>query len=277
MTIKYLIPLSVIFACGDYTIDTVPVLQDAGAEQDASPEFGTVEQAVSAYPFYGIRLETSTETNQRLCAGVPSVDQKCFLPSTKTIRIKMDTTGMNAEEIGLVGQWLYGTPEFPQSGIVGSLTAEYGPSGWSWAVVTDNNYNVEIKKGVVGGSISLDDVRSYWSVVCPTASRGPVLPETPAKNGTWQICNKFVQTLDFNKMRTKCGTCMSQMSHHTLGMALLTPAGMGVQGITPGLLTDMNLAQTGHKSSNLRLRDKCAIKNYSPSDPTKVDFNNACE
>ncbi len=277
MTLKYLIPLSILFACGDYPIDTTPVPQDAGVEQDAAPELGTTTEAVSAYPFYGIRIETSTETNQRLCAGVPSVDQKCFLPSTKTIRIKMDTTGMNAEEIALTGQWIYGIPEFPLSGIVNTLTDQYGADGWSWAIVTDNNYNVQIKKGAVGGSISVDDVRSYWSVVCPTTSRGPVLPETPPRNGTVQICNKYVVTMDYNKLRQKCSTCMSQQIHHVLGLALITPAGMGVQGITPGLLTDMNLAQTSHKSSTLRKRDKCAIKNYNAADPSQIVFNNACE
>ena len=252
-------------ASPDAGVDAGSSASDGGA----STALGQTRQELSAFGFYGVRRDGAN--NQRLCASVPGPTQLCYYPSQKRVRVNLVTTGMTSGDSQLATQWVTAIIDntFNKAG------GKYEPTGFTWQQ-TIHQPAVTIKKGVVDDSLGADntDIRRYLRLSCDQSTGA--LTENPAKDGSYFTCTFWNATIDLDKMRTYKSDKMSQMIHHTVAVAMLAPAGIGVGTITAGLVTQQTLATSGFLITVVSDRDLCAMTKFVPTNDGTVNFVGGC-
>jgi hypothetical protein len=270
--IKFLILAFVCAACGsaedepDLFTNTYRDYPDGGS----TLEIGEVEQAITTFGFFGIRSDTGGIGRGSLCTGNSDAQQICWLPASKNVRYYVNPANFSAADLqeintGITNHLFFWGPDwFDYSG------PATNPSdlGWTVQAGTAQSHNVQIKAAGVASIYPQGDSRHWIQLGCESST---TLTENPALTGQWKRCDKFVFTIDVNKI-VDDGQSAARASRlrQTAGQALGAGHGMGVTHINPGTVFQTTAAGNSSLVYDLTNRNACALHLFNASSTSTV-------
>lgn len=244
-------------ACG--APDTIPL--EFGPEPE---ELAEVEQAQVA-ELNGGGYRVDGEEVQNMCTGGASAAQKCMLPTDKSIRVKLSTSGMDPTDAAEATAAL--------STIISSLNTQFLGTGWSWSNQTIQP-DINIVEGVVSNFAAATDLRFYERIACNT--QGAAMTEPVAAPGTYHRCTTATATVDYDKIFGSFGQGNKKnVIFHAIGAAAIAPAGLGLNSSHTGKISS-RVTSGSTKSSTLQDREKCRVNAQNLSNTSTISFTNDC-
>lgn len=246
---KFAILLCWLVACGSPEPQDLEAMELDQAEQPVSVEING----------YGWRSD-GTNVGMRCSGG--STSQVCNVPLNKTIRVKVDTTGMVAQDIPKATA--------QRDSMVAAYNNQFSGSGWSVSTQT-SNLSIEWKAGTVSSLGTADDWRQFARPSCVSFA---TLTETV--DGSYRTCGSIVVTVDYDKIFGTFGDAgMSAVLKHIYGASIEMRLGSGLQTNDSTRISYNKISSTAARNSTMTTREKCRINAYVTGGAS-VSFTNNC-
>lgn len=237
------------WGCGSSEPQDLEVMELDQAEQPVSVEVNG----------YGWRSDGTNVGMQ--CSG-GSTSQVCNVPATKTVRVKVDTTGMVAVDIPKATA--------QRDALITAYNNQYSGNGWSFSSQT-SNLQIEWKAGTVSNLGAADDWRQFARPSCVSFS---TLTETV--DGSYRACGSIVVTVDYDKIFGTFGDAgMSAALKHIMGASMQMRAGVGLQTNDSTRISFNKVSATAARNTTMTSREQCRVRALVTGGGS-VSFTNNC-